>query len=136
MGIKIIKERERKERTDYERHFTDLKRPGCGFGFPCTPDGALISTNPASLENYRKCTDGTYTVRDDGITHWTVRWTEPAIAKCDCGHKISLESFTNTCEKCGRDYNSFGQQLAPREQWGEETGESAGDILSIGHTIS
>lgn len=37
-------------------------------------------------------------------------------------------SFTNTCE-CGADYNMSGQMLAPRHQWGEETGESADDIL-------
>lgn len=32
------------------------------------------------------------------------------------------------CEKCGREYNSSGQLLAPREQWGEETGEHPADI--------
>lgn len=26
-----------------------------------------------------------------------------------------------------REYNSSGQMLAPREQWGEETGETAAD---------
>ncbi len=35
----------------------------------------------------------------------------------------------NTCD-CGRDYNAFGQILAPRSQWGEETGESLSDILN------
>ena len=42
--------------------------------------------------------------------------------KCDCGRTLELPDFTNTCE-CGRDYNQGGQLLAPREQWGEETGE-------------
>jgi hypothetical protein len=31
--------------------------------------------------------------------------------------------------RCGRDYNSSGQLLAPREQWGWDTGESLSDIL-------
>ena len=35
---------------------------------------------------------------------------------------LECPDFTNTCE-CGQDYNSGGQLLAPREQWGEETGE-------------
>lgn len=42
--------------------------------------------------------------------------------KCDCGEELDCHNFTNTCT-CGLDYNSSGQQLAPREQWGEETGE-------------
>lgn len=51
--------------------------------------------------------------------------------KCVCGSKIEFSHFTNTCDNCNRDYNSSGQELAPREQWGEETGESLSDILSI-----
>ena len=43
--------------------------------------------------------------------------------------------FTNTCDRCGDDYNSAGQRLAPREQWGEETGESAADILSVDQDV-
>lgn len=54
----------------------------------------------------------------------------PAILRCDCGDEIELYGFTNPCS-CGRDYNIGGQALAPREQWGEETGESLGDILAI-----
>lgn len=37
---------------------------------------------------------------------------------------------TDACE-CGRDLNQGGQELGPREQWGEETGESLSDILGI-----
>lgn len=47
-----------------------------------------------------------------------------------CGETLDLSAFTNTCARCGRDYNSMGQELAPRSQWGEETGEPwyAGDL--------
>lgn len=47
---------------------------------------------------------------------------------CTCGREVSFQHFTNTCD-CGRDYNSSGQELAPRSQWGEETGESLADIM-------
>ena len=57
----------------------------------------------------------------------------PSEGEC-CGEKMSLGNFTNTCRNCGADYNSAGQLLAPREQWGEETGESLSDILSIDYT--
>lgn len=40
-----------------------------------------------------------------------------------CGEKICRSDFTNTCDICGADYNSNGIRLAPRSQWGEETGE-------------
>ena len=48
-----------------------------------------------------------------------------------CDEELCCTKFTNTCPHCGTDYNSAGQQLAPRDQWGEETGESAEDILRI-----
>lgn len=53
-----------------------------------------------------------------------------AVGRCSCGREVLLRGFTNTCE-CGADYNISGQRLAPRSQWGEETGESVADILAI-----
>lgn len=49
--------------------------------------------------------------------------------RCECGQELFCPNFTNTCD-CGRDYNWAGQLLAPRSQWGEETGETAEQILS------
>lgn len=48
--------------------------------------------------------------------------SDPAI-RC-CGVELVCDAFTNTCDHCGADYNFAGQLLAPRSQWGEETGES------------
>ena len=45
-----------------------------------------------------------------------------------CGREVWLGHFTNTCE-CGADYNMSGDKLVPRSLWGEETGETASDIL-------
>jgi hypothetical protein len=51
--------------------------------------------------------------------------------KCNhCEDNIILDSFTNTCDTCGTDYNNFGQELAPREEWGWETGENIVDIMN------
>lgn len=48
-----------------------------------------------------------------------------------CGKgRVYLDGFTNTCPVCEADYNWSGQLLAPRSQWGEETGETAADILT------
>lgn len=46
------------------------------------------------------------------------------IVECNCGSKVLCQdSWASACEKCGTEYNGSGQQLAPREFWGEETGE-------------
>lgn len=60
----------------------------------------------------------------------TGRKIAPTVGECVCGARVELSGFTNACD-CGRDYNSFGQELAPRECWGEETGEHPADIARI-----
>lgn len=52
-----------------------------------------------------------------------------AVVRCGCGREVWCDNFTNTCD-CGADYGPGGSLLAPRSQWGEETGEQAADILS------
>lgn len=46
--------------------------------------------------------------------------------KC-CDVWLDCDAFTVTCEHCEADYNFAGQRLAPRSQWGEETGEHWSD---------
>jgi hypothetical protein len=55
---------------------------------------------------------------------------EPKVIEC-CGEQLPCPNFTNTCPHCGADYNWAGQRLAPRSQWGCETGESVEEILDI-----
>ena len=47
-----------------------------------------------------------------------------------CGRYVAIDpgAFTSSCD-CGTDYNWNGTLLAPRSQWGEETGESLADIM-------
>lgn len=54
----------------------------------------------------------------------------PKVIRCSCGREVVCQGFTNTCD-CGADYNWSGSRLAPREQWGEETGEHPTDIARI-----
>lgn len=68
---------------------------------------------------------------DLGVQTYHHSYVHPAVGECACGAHVELDRFTNTCHKCGRDYNSSGQLLAPRVFWGEETGESVSDILAI-----
>jgi len=53
------------------------------------------------------------------------RTVTPMIITCACGNLLHLDdSFANECDSCQLEYNMQGQMLAPRSQWGEETGES------------
>ena len=60
----------------------------------------------------------------------TYRVIEPAEGDCEnCGNRVYLTSaWANECDKCGAEYNMSGQRLAPRSQWGEETGETSSDF--------
>lgn len=127
--MKIIQQRERIEKTVYMRTFEYLNTPEGshhGFAFDCDKDGNLFGYH----ENYSKCLSGEIKVRDTGIETRTYTYTDPRIGECECGEHVYLEHFTNTCG-CGRDYNMSGDELAPREQWGDDTGENLSDILRI-----
>ncbi len=105
--------------------------PGCGFAFPCDAAGNVDASKVP--DSYPEAITGTVNGKPIGkpyVQTWTHRYREPAIGVCDdCGGDVELDRFTCACE-CGADYNTAGQQLAPRAQWGEETGESIGDILA------
>ncbi len=108
---------------------------GGGFHFSGKEDGSVdleaLEKKPAALENYKKCLSGEYAVTGPfpGKHEWS--YVDPAIGKCSCGCEVELDRFTNTCDGCGRDYNSSGQLLAHRSQWGEETGESYCDLQDL-----
>lgn len=129
--IEIIQPSRFVETVYYRRAFVWKNDPGAGFGFPCDEHGNVGEQNPAASENYQKCIDGTYDVIDMGVEKYEESYREPAVGKCICGAHVTLDGFTCPCDECGRDYNSAGQLLAPREQWGEETGEHWSDISRI-----
>lgn len=105
-----------------------------GFGFPALESGEIdmesLKKKPTSLANYYKCLNKEIEVEDPYFKKWEHNYTEPTIGQCDCGAEVVLDRFTNSCD-CGRDYNMSGQELAPREQWGEETGESYADLQDL-----
>jgi len=129
---KIISKADSGIAVSYSRHFTWRDDPGAGFGFPCDKDGNIdFSTfQQAAIDNYNNCVNGVHDVIDDGVQSYSNRWLSYAVLQCDCGEKLELSGFTNTCD-CGADYNMSGQLLASRAQWGEETGESLSEILAI-----
>jgi len=131
----IIERYRREEVTKRYRRFDYRPDRRSGYRFPVDENDQPYTDNEAAADNLRKCLNGELDVIDMGIIEdsWTVK--HPAILRCDCGHELMLQSPTNTCVECEADYNMSGQRLAPREQWGEETGETASEILRGGHYI-
>ena len=129
--MKIIQQRETHEEVEYRLFYERVECSGSGFSFPCDENGNVNLAEMTPTGSYQKCLNGEIQVKDGKIITFRHTYTEPAIGLCDCGKEVELFGFTNTCEGCGRDYNMSGQLLASRSQWGEETGESLSDILSI-----
>lgn len=129
--MKIIREKRFHECVVYARVFDHSEDDDSGYSFPCDESGNVeVSTlTPAARANYKRAMRECI---DRGVVDYPSRWTESAIGECHCGAHVELGGFTNTCERCGTDYNWCGQELAPREQWGEETGEALCDIERIG----
>jgi hypothetical protein len=128
---------------NYSRVFDDADQPGSGFGFPCDEQGRLLRLsergqplNESARANYAACLQGTVNGRqvvDRGVRRYENRYTQPAIIACEnCSRPVVLSSDTVLCERCGRYYNLSGQSLSDPSNWGEETGETAADILGPG----
>lgn len=66
------------------------------------------------------------------IRVYEASYWEPSMWICHCGEEIYGNGPGDDfgCDNCHRDYNAFGQELAPREQWGYETGEHYVDIVN------
>lgn len=120
----FISHRQRVEVKEYEISYTWKDDPGAGFGFPCTPEGEIITEElkAPALENLKKCQDGTYNVNPPVLVDLSYHYYDAAVIKCDvCSGRVSLDDAeTNHCPGCGTLYNGFGQRLAPRDQWEED----------------
>lgn len=120
--MEIIHEIEYHEEMTHFLCFNHVQgNDGAGYAFPCDEHGKVTPDNPCAAKNLAAClAGGAFDRRIESRLH---RWHTSRVGRCQCGEKVYLDSFTNTCDRCGADYNSSGQLLAPREQWGEETGE-------------
>ena len=124
-----LRSSERKKLICCHLVFEDLEHPGSGFSFPCDPRGRVpllewLKLRPPARKNLADCREHPERYRKRVVRQ---EWTEfiPAVIECDaCEARVVLESeWANACPSCGREYNGCGQLLAPRSQWGEESGE-------------
>ena len=127
--LTIIKPRERIEREEFFLDFRHKAHPTSGFGIPCDAGGVCIGNEYRTAEQDRAHAaelraDPTIEYRGIGRHAW--HYWEPAIAKCKCGAKIHLDGDTD-CEKCGRLYNTFGQELDPNWTYMDAIENGEGD---------
>ena len=133
--MEIISESHIEKGVDYYLSFEWRQRPGSGFSFPCDEEGSIdwdrydTPQKAAARTNLNGCLCGEYDVVFCGMETREWSYKVPRVGRCSCGEEVELSRFTNTCYKCDTDYNSAGQQLAPREQWGYETGEHWTDCI-------
>lgn len=124
--MRIIQDSRHYDVTYYLRIFDFKGEVGWGYSFACDKDGNHLD-RPDNLDKFNQACAGKVGDRevvDRGVKTYTQHCHDYAIGLCEhCNTKVELNSFTNTCEHCGADYNMSGQRLADRECWGEETGE-------------
>lgn len=105
-------------------HFVELyleKRAKMTEHIGCFINGVYDKSKDHGYLNLLKVLEsGKYEIKEFDYDY---TYRVPATLKC-CDTWMELDNFTNTCSKCGTDYNSSGQQLAARHFWGEETGEN------------
>lgn len=133
MTIEIIKEAQEIVRITHEHTFKILYSTNntLHYVFYCEEDGTLLKdTKEITRTKYEEIKSQPDKYKYLGITSRSHIYKEPRIGRCFCGAAVELDKFTCPCA-CGRYYNWNGQLLAPREQWGEETGEHWSDILRI-----
>lgn len=122
------------EETQYELVFRLEDGRGSAFAFACDEDGNVFRDQlpQIALHNLELCLQGEvdgYAVRRGVLRHHTQNVVHDASGTCACGqHGVLDDAWANTCSSCGREYNAFGQLLAHRSRWGEETGESVSEM--------
>ncbi len=131
MEKKIISRKRVESIVEFCLEFSNID--GCGgYSFDCNEGGFVNTSSYAEegLANLINCLTGSNETVYDGIVRYEHNIVIDSVLQCYCGRTVSLGCFTNTC-RCGRDYNMNGSLLAPRSCWGEETGETALDILEV-----
>ena len=124
MGLKIIKEREVKNSIVYSLNFDYKEDSNSGFSFPCDKNGYILRSEmtQTAIDNYHKCLKN-INLTLPYVTSRKIRWVEPAVGKCYCGHEVILENqYMGACQcsRCGQWYNVFGQTLLSPELWEDE----------------
>lgn len=102
--MEIIKEKKVISEVSFSLDFLWNDSLELAFSFPCDEwENPLIDKEMA--DNYDKCVSGEYKVILKGRSTNRLRYTAPAVARCDCGSTFSLmENYNNACHDCGKPF--------------------------------
>lgn len=121
--LEIIKERTVRYEKEYYINFDRKDDPNCGFVFPAyfndeTP--AFDKMTEEAKKNYYACLADKDTY-DRWFEEREVRVVDYAVGRCRCGAEVELIDGAwmgaVQCEKCGKWYNIYGQELVDPEYW-------------------
>ena len=115
MPIKIIRPRETRERVEFRLEFPWLAEPGACVSLPCDERGEPRDAAGVARAAGLRADPG---YGAPVVSRAVARWTQPALAICDCGARIELWGDTD-CDRCGATYNGSGQRLVPAHLWEE-----------------
>lgn len=116
--MKIISKPKTIETVEY---FLEFMKNGGGFSFPCSKDGIVDTSSlaPEGLTNYNKCL--AQTEIKPKLYERNSSYRMPMVIKCNCNTTLELWNSENDCPNCSTIFNIVGQELAPRDQWEEDT---------------
>lgn len=130
----FIRRRHVEHVAEYRLFFERKSERGSGFSYECDKDGNVFvdKLHPcarAGYEELRTTTSWQETFHPPYVEEIPRIIVHYAAIRCRCRREVVLSgNYESECE-CGQLYNLYGQALAPREQWGEETGETYSDIV-------
>lgn len=109
-------------KTDYWYELVYDDGANNGYGFPCSADGEPDpQMTDAARENLEWCRNHPEKfVRFGKVVRFSNRYKEPAKGQCSCGQWVDLvDEYLGACqcERCGKWYNLFGQELQSPEYW-------------------
>lgn len=120
--LKNIIRGERKTKVYYRLEFK-VDDNG-GFSFPCDKDGLVIPGSKAVEESLVYCLAHPEEFKVyNHVVRYVTHWREPDKGTCVCGNIVELRDDyygAFECQKCGRWYNVFGDELLPPDQWDED----------------
>jgi hypothetical protein len=127
--LEIIKERKVRTEKSYWINFDCKDDHSCGFIFPANSDGtpAIDKMPEEAKRNYYICLVADTDTYDYGFEEREDRVVDYAVGRCRCGAEVEL--FDGAwmgavqCEKCGKWYNIYGQELIDPEYWEEDDGD-------------
>ena len=126
--LKIIRARTTRQVVEYYIEFTDAE--GAGFSFPTDLSGKIIyDADPqvaqAQRENYEFALahKELYTEQYNEFVPRKYTVVDNAIGLCRCKSKVELyDQYLGACQcqKCGRWYNLYGQELLDPQYWEDD----------------